>query len=988
MAYQPKSYRKFLATSVAAAVVVTAAAPAALGATANADAKFSDVTENHYAFKNINYLVEKEAILGYPDGTFKPNNSITRAEIAVVLAKTLDLDVDPEVTTDKFSDVPATHWANPYIAAIVDQTEGVIDGYENGTFRPTNTVTRQEMAKMVVEAYDLELVEGKDLPFTDVDGLWSTDYINILASNGVAAGMTTSTFVPRGEVQRGQTAAFIHRAEVEEERIEVPDLPVDETDLAVESVSAIAAKKVEVKFNAPVEDAEALALNLKRGNTPVTVAKTTWNEDKTSVVLETSLNLQTAEHTLTVEGGEETLTKKFEVEASKVDKVEFLTDRAVRVAGTQDEVTTKLKIFNQYGEDITSQSIGGLTFSTNVSVGTGGVTAVGTDGTIKVDRDGNNFNDEQKFVVTAVHGATGVTATKTLTVADAVDIASVELGEVTTDEDVKEIYVATDLSAKDYWIPVTVTDQYGNAITDTTVLNNEFTVHSSNNNIIDAAAVTFVTKDEKPVLKLANGASTATHGNATLTLVSNSGATANKQVRVLENAKVDSIALSSPSELVKQGVEFVLPFEATDQYGNSLAKNTELVHDIGGSSASSLKFTDGTTINATGATLSYSVDYGNQNKVQVKVTPTQKNIVLTAISASGKAQTLNLTAEDAPEVTTISGVKSSVYNAIQEGETQSIDFTDVILKDQYGEDISLPNDFELTFTASTGVAAGTNVTLDELTLDNTTTTSTTATAAQKGAQDFVVALVDNTNASAPKTLDEYTLRLETVELKDITTFGINEIGKLYTGGTPIKHGNVIADYDKTIEIFGNKGNQKVLVDQGLLASTTISSPLTVAGNSIVANDNVVTTNNENRTATLTGVIAAHSGPQTVTQTITFSDAANTATGLKVRNTSGAKSEITDGVVTASVANLADGKKFGPVDGDSSFQFYAEDQYGVKVQNLNYTVTNLDATNATAIAINNAGVITTTNGPLVAGDTFTVTAVVDGFVKSVKVIVTP
>nr|AAF68436.1 surface layer protein [Cytobacillus firmus] len=222
MAYQPKSYRKFLATSVAAAVVVTAAAPAALAAPA--DAKFSDVSSSHWAIDDINYLVEKGAIQGYPDGTFKPNNSITRAEIAVVLANTLGLDVDSEVTTDKFSDVPATHWANPYIAAIVDQTEGVIDGYENGTFRPSNTITRQEMAKMVVEAYDLELVEGKDLPFTDVSGLWSTDYINILASNGVAAGMTATTFAPRGEVLRAQTAAFIHRAEVEEERIEVPGL--------------------------------------------------------------------------------------------------------------------------------------------------------------------------------------------------------------------------------------------------------------------------------------------------------------------------------------------------------------------------------------------------------------------------------------------------------------------------------------------------------------------------------------------------------------------------------------------------------------------------------------------------------------------------------------------------------------------------------------------------------------------------------------------
>lgn len=237
MAYQPKSYRKFLATSVAAAVVATAAGPIA-GVSA-AETKFNDIAGvQSWAGDAIEYLVEKGAIQGYPDGTFKPTNSLTRAQAAKVLAISLELDIDTTAKTN-FADAK-NHWASSYIAAIQDQAPGVIDGFPNGTFQPDATITREQLAKIVVEAYGLEENENAVINFNDVSG-WAADYVNTLASLGVVEGVSANKFNPKGNVNRAQAAVFVYRTEVEEARVDV------ELDLSA-NVVAINNTTVEVHF--------------------------------------------------------------------------------------------------------------------------------------------------------------------------------------------------------------------------------------------------------------------------------------------------------------------------------------------------------------------------------------------------------------------------------------------------------------------------------------------------------------------------------------------------------------------------------------------------------------------------------------------------------------------------------------------------------------------------------------------------------------------
>ena len=111
-------------------------------------AQFQDI-QGSWARESIEQLNQKNIIGGYPDGNFKPNNSITRAEFSAVLAKALGLNVMP-VTASSFSDVPSSYWATPAIQTV--KQAGMINGYPDGTFGPMRPITRAEAIAVVVNA--------------------------------------------------------------------------------------------------------------------------------------------------------------------------------------------------------------------------------------------------------------------------------------------------------------------------------------------------------------------------------------------------------------------------------------------------------------------------------------------------------------------------------------------------------------------------------------------------------------------------------------------------------------------------------------------------------------------------------------------------------------------------------------------------------------------------------------------------------------------
>ncbi|RHW31377.1 S-layer homology domain-containing protein [Lysinibacillus yapensis] len=175
----------------------------------HANSSFKDMERFGWAKNTVDYLVEKGAINGVGDNLFAPHKELTRGEAAKIIALILELDVNMNEKTNLVDG--ANHWASPYIKAIQTEKPGVIDGYPDGTFKPNRFVTREEMTKMIVLAYNFERNTSRSLQFDDVSG-WATDYIEILASLGIIYGNGDGRFAPKAHVNRAQAASMIHLA--------------------------------------------------------------------------------------------------------------------------------------------------------------------------------------------------------------------------------------------------------------------------------------------------------------------------------------------------------------------------------------------------------------------------------------------------------------------------------------------------------------------------------------------------------------------------------------------------------------------------------------------------------------------------------------------------------------------------------------------------------------------------------------------------------
>ena len=109
-----------------------------------------------------------------------------------------------------FSDVPSTYPA--YVEAIDKlSNSSVISGYPDGTFKPANTITRAEVAKMIVVAYDLKMNPQKEVSFTDAEGKWYEEYIRIAGSNDILHGYLDGTVKPNNQITYAELSAVLNR---------------------------------------------------------------------------------------------------------------------------------------------------------------------------------------------------------------------------------------------------------------------------------------------------------------------------------------------------------------------------------------------------------------------------------------------------------------------------------------------------------------------------------------------------------------------------------------------------------------------------------------------------------------------------------------------------------------------------------------------------------------------------------------------------------
>lgn len=202
------SYTKYAlaATLAATTVAYVAQAPA------QAAIPFKDIQNVGDHYTAIDELYNLGIIEGRSLTTFAPYEAATRAELALFIANALNLDTK-NVADPGFTDVPKNSKYYGAIAALYN--EGIISGYSDKTFKPNNNVTRSQVAKMLILGFDLELANSTTTKFKDVNALTDLNarrYIQTLVQYNITKGTSETTFSPNDHVKRAQLATFLKRA--------------------------------------------------------------------------------------------------------------------------------------------------------------------------------------------------------------------------------------------------------------------------------------------------------------------------------------------------------------------------------------------------------------------------------------------------------------------------------------------------------------------------------------------------------------------------------------------------------------------------------------------------------------------------------------------------------------------------------------------------------------------------------------------------------
>lgn len=187
--------------------------------------EFSDLPEDHWSIGYVNDLVQLGVIQGYDDRTFKPEQAINRAEFTKMTLRALEIEISETVEMVSFQDFSPSDWFAPYVEQA--QSLGIIDGYSDHTFQPAKSINRAEALKIILEAAGFDL--GDFLPNFDdvVVGTWMASYIGFAQEYEIVSGYGDGTFGPGNSITRAEASKVIMNVLNFKEEMEAVD---DEED--------------------------------------------------------------------------------------------------------------------------------------------------------------------------------------------------------------------------------------------------------------------------------------------------------------------------------------------------------------------------------------------------------------------------------------------------------------------------------------------------------------------------------------------------------------------------------------------------------------------------------------------------------------------------------------------------------------------------------------------------------------------------------------
>jgi trimeric autotransporter adhesin len=753
MAYQPKSYRKFLAGTITAAVVASAVAPAASAA----GLKFTDVAGlDAETSTAIEALVGLEVIKGYPDGTFKPNQTINRGQAAEMTVKALKLT--PAAPTGKvFEDLSEKSYYAPFAEALA--AKGLIPA--TGKFGAGADMTREAMAVALVTGFGLKdngkAVDVKDLASASPE---ARDAIKILAQHDVTK-LLDGNFNPKEAVKRSQFALFFYRG------VAAAGL-VQTGEQKVTAAAANSAKSIKVDLGKALTSLDGLSFSVKRG-TAIVVLDAKLSEDKKSVILSSPVNLTAGDYTITVTGGEfktgsNVVTAK--VEAEKETSLTITSTTVSKAAAG----TINFEVKNQYGEVMTvpSNQIVATAFDKTAKAdgtGTGLIALTPVAGKQQLSGDFSVASVAHGDEIVLTFSYKGLSASKTVVAQDLSAISNITLTEVVpatgktrvvTGDRVEVKYTAVDQYNKAFTLPA-----YNDAAADDKVVIGDFQITSSNPAVIDVDSIQVDAQGKLTVVAGAAGTAklfVTNYKTATITTL---------DVTVSAPAAADAITLTAPNTLVAAGEEVKVGYTVVDQFGATITP---------------------ANLNTGSVVLSSS----NAGVATVKWVG--KEIVVTGVAAGTaeisatigtKVVKFSIDIQAAAVPTKVVGVKD-VASLYENTATSTLSFDKILVKDQYGRDYKLKNGDVVTVSAKDQTQNGVLAAGNDAAFDATTDTVTFTGTADKSVEVYTVAINGVTGSG-------YDLSLASVATSDVTSYELKTIGTIYgTAGQTAASAHAVA----------------------------------------------------------------------------------------------------------------------------------------------------------------------------------------------------
>lgn len=196
-----KAFKQKLSIALAAMMIMASAS------TVSFAAGFSDLSQASWAKATIEEWTQKGLVSGYPDGTFRPSNHITRAEFATLVQKAFDLKSEAK---SEFSDVASSDWY--YDAVTTLASLGVVGGYEDGTFRPAGHITRAEAAAIMTNLKKLNPNASAAEKFADYASMadWAKGHVGAVVEAKFMGGYPDGTFKASNTITRAESVATLN----------------------------------------------------------------------------------------------------------------------------------------------------------------------------------------------------------------------------------------------------------------------------------------------------------------------------------------------------------------------------------------------------------------------------------------------------------------------------------------------------------------------------------------------------------------------------------------------------------------------------------------------------------------------------------------------------------------------------------------------------------------------------------------------------------